>query len=123
MAYITIDELETLDTPTDEDYFIIGKSDLNKITVQKVRELLVLIDKTLTESGKPADAKTVGDKIGEIEKTIDDLNNDKNTKIEELLNECASLDSSVETLEKALAKIGLYRDEDGDLCESEVIET
>ena len=52
-----------------------------------------------------------------------DLNNDKNTKIEELLNECASLDSSVETLEKALAKIGLYRDEDGDLCESEVIET
>lgn len=123
MAYITIDELETLDTPTDEDYLIIGKSDLNKITVQKVRELLVLIDKTLTESGKPADAKTVGDKIGEIEKTIDDLNNDKNTKIEELLNECASLDSSVETLEKALAKIGLYRDEDGDLCESEVIET
>lgn len=112
MAYITIDELETLDTPTDEDYLIIGKSDLNKITVQKVRELLVLIDKTLTESGKPADAKTVGDKIGEIEKTIDDLNNDKNTKIEELLNECASLDSSVETLEKALAKIGLYRDED-----------
>ena len=123
MAYITIDELETLDTPTDEDYLIIGKSDLNKITVQKVRELLVIIDKTLTESGKPADAKTVGDKIGEIEKTIDDLNNDKNTKIEELLNECASLDSSVETLEKALAKIGLYRDEDGDLCESEVIET
>ena len=83
----------------------------------------MLIDKTLTESGKPADAKTVGDKIGEIEKTIDDLNNDKNTKIEELLNECASLDSFVETLEKALAKIGLYRDEDGDLCESEVIET
>lgn len=35
MAYITIDELETLDTPTDEDYLIIGKSDLNKITVQK----------------------------------------------------------------------------------------